>query len=85
MRYGIILSYKVKYMRTDGEGEEKDVVVTEKVSQLEGLAANIEYWVSVAGMTIKGVGVFSSKVTVTTLENGTYLQKHPWKSYLNIS
>ena len=62
----------MKYERTDGEGVENEVVTTEKFSKLEGLAANVEYEISVAGMTTKGVGVFSSKVTVTTLEDGTY-------------
>ena len=69
-RYGIVLSYKVKYGRTDGKGVQKEIVVNEKSSKLEGLPANVEYEISVAGMTIKGVGVFSPKITITTKEDG---------------
>ena len=60
--YGIIISYKVKYRRTDGQDSMKEVIVYQKSALLENLDAYIDYDIQVAGMTIKGVGVFSSKV-----------------------
>ena len=69
-RYGIIVSYKLKYMRADGNGVQKDVVVKEKFCVIEKLAQSVAYEIAVTGMTIKGDGVFSSKLTVSTGEDG---------------
>ena len=68
--FGIIISYKVKYRRTDGQDSMKEVIVYQKSASLEDLDAYINYDIQVAGMTIKGVGVFSSKITHRTLPGG---------------
>ena len=70
MRYGVIISYKVVYKRTDGIGVHTEVIVKEKFSVIKALTASIEYEIIVAGMTSKGVGVFSSKITLLTREDG---------------
>ena len=69
-RYGIIVSYKLKYKRADGNGILKEAVVTENSCAIGNLAQSIAYEIAVAGMTIKGVGVFSSKLLVSTGEDG---------------
>ena len=48
----------------------KEVIVYQKSALLENLDAYIDYDIQVAGMTIKGVGVFSSKITLRTLPGG---------------
>ena len=51
-------------------GVQNEHIVHERSSSLEGLAESVEYEVSVAGMTIKGTGVFSSKIRIATKEDG---------------
>ena len=58
------------YKWTDGEDNEKEMLVYSKYAILSGLAENKNYDVKVAGLTIKGIGVFSSKATMSTLEDG---------------
>ena len=65
--YGVIVSYKVTYTRKDGQGSVKVVVTSEKTALLLGLASYVDYDIKVAGGTIKGFGVNSSKVTEKTL------------------
>lgn len=60
----------MKYKRNDGKGVENEVTANEKSSILEGLDKRIQYDVSVAGVTIKGIGVYSSKITIATNEDG---------------
>ena len=73
-RNGIILSYIVKYKRTDGKGAQYQIIAYEKNALLQGLAAYEKYDISVAGVTSKGHGIFSSKVTFRTLESGKALK-----------
>ena len=68
----MILSYKVKYKRKDGKGVQEEVVVTERFSKLKDLVGLVEYEISVAGITRKGIGPFSAKVTALTYEGGAY-------------
>ena len=70
-RNGIILSYIVKYKRTDGKGVQYEAIVYKESASLQSLAAYEEYDVHVAGRTSKGHGVFSSKLIFKTLESGT--------------
>ena len=69
-RYGIILSYNMKYKRTDGKGVEKELIAYAQSTLLLGLAESVEYDIAVAGMTSKGIGVYSPKISVATGEDG---------------
>lgn len=69
-QYGIVSSYSVKYQRTDGRGQQKEVIVFEKQAKLDGLAEDRFYDIYVAGMTSKGIGVYSSKAINKTTEDG---------------
>ena len=60
----------MKYKRTDLNVAQNEHIVYKRSSKLDGLAESVEYEISVAGMTIKGVGVFSSKITISTKEDG---------------
>ena len=60
----------MKYKRTDGIGVESEVAVNDIFKILGALAGNVEYEVAVAGQTIKGMGPYSPKITVTTSEDG---------------
>ena len=60
----------MKYQRSDGIGKQDEVIVNERFSTLVGLAELKEYEIVVAGITSKGIGVYSSKTTVTTLASG---------------
>ena len=73
-RNGIILSYVVKYKRTDGKGAQDQIIVYEKSASLQELAAYEEYDISVAGATSKGHGVFSSTMIIKTLQSGKALK-----------
>ena len=47
------------------------MTVNEKFAILSALAKSKEYDISIAGLTIKGIGVYSAKITVGTNEAGT--------------
>ena len=69
---GIIVSYKVQYERKDGGGTVQLLVVPHKTALLTGLDEYVVYKIKVAGMTKKGVGVFSTFTEVRTKEDRKY-------------
>ena len=69
-RNGIILSYVIKYKRTDGKGLLTDLTAYGTNALLQNLAADTEYDVQVAGVTSKGHGIFSRTAVFKTLESG---------------
>ena len=68
--YGVINAYVVKYKRIDRDEAKRNMTVGEKRALVAMLEEYVEYELEVAGVTKKGVGVFSSKVTATTLQKG---------------
>ena len=69
---GIIVSYKVQYERKDGLGTVQSLVVPHKTALITGLDEYVVYKIKVAGMTKKGVGVFSTFTEVRTKEDRKY-------------
>ena len=69
---GIITSYWIEYGETNGYVV-KDKQSTRKYLHIHGLEEYFDYTIRVAGITSKGVGVFSDKIKVRTLEDGNYL------------
>ena len=69
LRFGIILSYKIEYQRTDKKDVSKEITSSNKTAVIYGLDEYTAYDMSVAGTTSKGDGIFSAIVTQRTLED----------------
>ena len=72
--HGIIISYIIRYQRTDGFDAVKTATVENQTGVLTGLEKYTSYTIEVAGMTIKGTGTFSSSISITTNEDSKDLQ-----------
>ena len=72
LRFGIILSYKIKYQRRDKKDVSKEMTSSNRTAVISGLNEYTDYDMSVAGTTSKGDGIFSAIVTQRTLEDRKY-------------
>lgn len=71
--YGNIISYMVKYQRSDGDGTEKEFETDLQSALISGLDFYRYYDIRVAGRTIKGYGPFTeTPVKERTLQHGEY-------------
>lgn len=69
LQFGIILSYKIKYQRTDKKDALKETISLSTTAVLSDLNEYTDYDISVAGSTSKGAGIFSTIITQKTLED----------------
>ena len=76
LQNGIIVLYVVNYQRKDKLDDLQTANTTDKFMLLTGLAKYIEYDMSVAGVTGKGVGIFSATVTERTIGDGRYCSSY---------
>ena len=70
LRFGIILSYNIKYQRTDEKDVLKEITSLNRSAVISGLNEYTDYDLSVAGSTSKGVGMYSAFIKHRTLEHG---------------